>query len=114
MLAKLTAADKAGNARGGRCDFPQVAATSYTTLPTTPLVNYYSRSLQSAAMDDGRPATLIAWIECNSCGRFGKATHDFHYPADMASDMEFFVLTPCERCGRQAKLHFRRELKRAH
>jgi hypothetical protein len=37
-------------------------------------------------MDDGRPASLIAWIECESCGRIDKAAHDFNYPADMASD----------------------------
>ena len=63
-------------------------------------------------MDDaGRPAILIAWIECESCGRIDKAAHDFNYPADMASDMALFVWLPCEQCGRLAKLHMRRELK---
>lgn len=66
-------------------------------------------------MDDaGRPVVLIAWIECASCGRIDKAAHDFNYPADIAGEMEFFVWMPCEHCGRQAKLHFRRELKPAH
>jgi len=55
--------------------------------------------------DAGRPAVLIAWIECESCGRIDKAAHDFNYPADMASDMQLFVWLPCERCGRLAKLH---------
>ena len=65
-------------------------------------------------MDEGRAAVLIARIECSSCGRIDKPGHDFHYPADMASEMEFFVWMPCERCGRMAKLHLRRELKPAH
>ena len=66
-------------------------------------------------MDDaGRPASLIAWIECESWGRIDKAAHDFNYPADMASDMALFVWLPCEQCGRLAKLHLQRELKPAH
>ena len=43
-----------------------------------------------------------------------KAVHDFNYPADMAEGMELFVWISCERSGRQAKLHFRRELRPAH
>jgi hypothetical protein len=51
-----------------------------------------SSSLQSPSMDDtGRPAVLIAWIECGSCGRIDKAAHDFHYPADIAEDTQLFV-----------------------
>jgi hypothetical protein len=66
-------------------------------------------------MDDiGRPAGLIAWIECEFCGRIDKAAHDFNYPVDIAEDTQLFVWIPCERCGRQAKLHVQRELKPAH
>lgn len=48
-----------------------------------------------AAMDEaGRPATLVAWLECASCGRT--------YPADMTDDMELFVWlafsVDCRRC----------------
>lgn len=51
-------------------------------------------------MDDvGRPVVLIAWIECESCGRIDKAAHEFNYPADMAEGMQLFVWIPCERCG---------------
>jgi len=65
-----------------------------------------------AGMDDsGRPASLIAWVECDECGRIDKPAHDFNYPPDMASDMELFVWLPCEKCGRLAKLHMKRELK---
>jgi hypothetical protein len=43
-------------------------------------------------MDDaGRPAVLIAWIECESCGRIDKAAHDVNYPAHMAEGMQLFV-----------------------
>ena len=67
-------------------------------------------------MDDAfRPATLIAWIECESCGRIDKPDCEFNYPADTAADDEhLMVWLPCERCGRRAKLHMRRELKPAH
>lgn len=61
--------------------------------------------------DHGRPVVLTAWIECESCGRIERPTHDFNYPADMAEEMELFVRIPCEQCGRLAKLHMRRELK---
>jgi hypothetical protein len=64
--------------------------------------------------DIGRPPVLIAWIECESCGRIDKAAHDFNYPADIAAGMQPFVWIPCERCGRQAKLHLQRELKPSH
>jgi hypothetical protein len=67
-----------------------------------------------AAVDDGRPATLIAWIECGSCGRIDKSAHDFNYPADVAEGMQLFVWLPCERCGQQAKLHLKRQVKPAH
>jgi hypothetical protein len=43
-----------------------------------------------------------------------KAAHDFSYPADIAEGMQLFVWIWCERCGRQAKLHIRREMKPAH
>jgi hypothetical protein len=36
------------------------------------------------------------------------------YGADLAEGMELFVRLPCERCGRLAKLHMRREIKPAH
>ena len=65
-------------------------------------------------MDNGRPTTLIAWIECESCGRIDKAAHDFNYPGDIAAGMQLFVWIPCERRGRQAKLHLEREVKPAH
>lgn len=65
-------------------------------------------------MDNGRPATLAAWVECSACGRIDKSSHDFNYPADLAEGMQLFVWISCERCGRDAKLHFRRELKSAH
>lgn len=61
--------------------------------------------------DAGRPAILIAWIGSSVCGRIDKPDHEFNYPADMAAEIEFFVWMPCERCGRQAKLHLRSELK---
>jgi hypothetical protein len=50
------------------------------------------------------------------CGRLQieKAAQDFNLPDDVATDMELWVWFPCERCGRDAKLHFRRELKPAH
>jgi hypothetical protein len=68
-----------------------------------------------AGMDDtGRPALVVAWIKCESCGRIDKAAHDFNYPAEMAAGMQLFVWPLCELCGRQAKLHIRRELKPAH
>jgi hypothetical protein len=62
-------------------------------------------------MDDGRPAVLIAWIECEVCGRIDKSPHEFNYPADMAADTHLWVRLPCEQCRRQAKLHLKRELK---
>jgi hypothetical protein len=64
--------------------------------------------------DADRPAVVIAWIECKFCGRIEKAAQDFNLPDDVATDMELWVWFPCERCGRDAKLHFRRELKPAH
>jgi hypothetical protein len=46
-------------------------------------------------MDEaGRPSTLTAWIECESCGRIDKPAHDFNYPADMAADVQLFVWMP--------------------
>ena len=51
-------------------------------------------------MGDGRPATIRAWIQCESCRRIEKAAQDFNYPADMAEDTEFFVWLACDRCGR--------------
>ena len=56
-------------------------------------------------MDDaGRPAILISWIECESCGHIEKAAQEFNYPADTAADDEHLtVWLPCERCGRRAK-----------
>ena len=66
-------------------------------------------------MDDAdRPAVVIAWVECASCGRIEKVAQDFNLPDDVATDMELWVWFPCDRCGRDAKLHFRRELKPAH
>jgi hypothetical protein len=65
-------------------------------------------------MDEGRPATLLVRFECATCGRIDKPVHEFEYPADLAEGMQLFVWYPCERCGRQAKLHFRREFKPAH
>jgi hypothetical protein len=62
----------------------------------------------------GRPAVLVAWIECQSCGRIEKPAHEFNYPEDMAEDASPFVWMPFERCGRQAKLHIRREIKPTH
>lgn len=59
-------------------------------------------------MEDGCPAMLIAWVECSVYGRIDQAAHEFNYPADMADCMELFEWLPCEQCGRQAKLHFRR------
>jgi hypothetical protein len=67
-----------------------------------------------SGMDAGRPATLLAWIDCESCGRIDKPAHEFNYPEDLAEDAQLFVWLPCERCGRQAKLHLRREVKLAH
>jgi hypothetical protein len=68
-----------------------------------------------ARMDDpGRPADLIAWIECPGCGRIDKTAHDFNYPADMAEGLDLFVWLPCEQCGQLAKLHMKRGLKPAH
>ena len=61
-------------------------------------------------MNSGRPATLFIWLECESCGRIEQTTHEFNYPADMAEDMQLFMSMPCERCGRQAKLHMKRAL----
>ena len=57
-------------------------------------------------MDDaGRPVVLIAWMECDSCGRIDKPAHDFNYLADTAADDEhLWVWLPCDRCGRRAKL----------
>lgn len=66
------------------------------------------------AMDDGRPAVLIASIECKVYGRIEKPAYEFNYPADLAADTHLWVWIPCEKCGRQAKLHIRRELKPAH
>ena len=30
----------------------------------------------------GSPATLLAWVECESCGRIDKPDHEFDYPGD--------------------------------
>jgi hypothetical protein len=65
-------------------------------------------------MHTGRPAVLVAWFECATCGRIEKPAHEFEYPADLAEGTQLFVWYPCERCGRQAKLHIRREIKPAH
>jgi uncharacterized Zn finger protein len=64
--------------------------------------------------DAGRPADLIAWIECDECGRIGKTAHEFNYPADIAEGMQLSVWTRCDRCGRHARMHLRRELKPGH
>ena len=48
--------------------------------------------------DAGRPTVLIAWIECESCGRIDKAAHDFNYPADMAAGIELFAWVPWRSC----------------
>jgi hypothetical protein len=53
-------------------------------------------------MDYGRPAAILAWIECESCGRIEKPAIEFNYPAHMAEDMQLFVWMPCERCGRRS------------
>lgn len=37
-------------------------------------------------MDAGRPATLLAWIECELCGRIDKPAHEFNHPEDLAED----------------------------
>jgi len=29
----------------------------------------------------GRPATLLVWFECATCGRIDKPVHEFPYPA---------------------------------
>ena len=63
-------------------------------------------------MDAGRPATILAWIECESCGHIDKEVREVNYPANLAEG-ELFVWSPCERCGRQAKLHLKREVKPA-
>jgi hypothetical protein len=65
-------------------------------------------------MEEGRPATMLVWFECATCGRIDKPAHDFDYPKDLAEGMQLFVWYPCERCGRQAKLYMRREIKPAH
>ena len=62
-------------------------------------------------MNSGRPATLFIWLECETCGRIEKSAHEFNYPADMAEDMQLFMSMPCDRCGRPAKLHMKREIK---
>lgn len=64
--------------------------------------------------DADRPAVVIAWVECETCGRIDKAAHEFNYPAELAEEMELCVGLPCEQCGQQAKLHLQREIKRAH
>jgi hypothetical protein len=65
-------------------------------------------------MHTGRPAALIARIECESCGRIDKPAREFNYPEDMAEGASLFVWLPCELCERQAKLHLRREIKPTH
>jgi hypothetical protein len=40
---------------------------------------------------------LVAWIECESCGRIEKPAHEFNYPADIAGGMQLFVWIPCEQ-----------------
>jgi hypothetical protein len=63
-------------------------------------------------MDAGRRTVLIAWIECDECGRIDKAAHDFSYPADNGlEEIELFVWIPWARCGRHARLQMRRDLK---
>jgi hypothetical protein len=48
-----------------------------------------SAPLQSPAMGDAdRPAIVIAWVDCKSCGRIEKATQDFNLPDDVATNME--------------------------
>jgi hypothetical protein len=49
-----------------------------------------------------------------SCGRVEKLAHEFNYPADLVEGMQLFVWQPCERCGRPAKLHVRRDSKSTH
>jgi hypothetical protein len=48
-------------------------------------------------MEAGRPAALIARIECESCGRIDKPAREFNYPEDMAEGASLFVWLPCER-----------------
>ena len=63
--------------------------------------------------DVGRPAALIALIECETCGQIQKASHDFSYPADTFEELRVVIRVSCEKCGGQAKLHLKRELKPA-
>jgi hypothetical protein len=65
-------------------------------------------------MEESRHATLLVWLECESGGRIDMPAHEFNYPEDMAEDASLFVWLPCERCGRQARLHLKREAKPAH
>ena len=60
------------------------------------------------------PAVLIASIEREACGRTEKPAYEFNYPADLTVDTHLWLWITCEKCGRQAKLHIRRELKPAH
>src|ERR1700740_3434599 len=95
-----------------------------------------------AAMDDAdRPAVITAWVDCECCGRSEKAAQDSTcpmtwrptwsdgcgsrtigadgtlssiFPDEGRTDMGRWVGSPSDRCGRDAKPHFRRELKPAH
>ena len=46
--------------------------------------------------------------------RIEKPAYEFNYPAELAADTHLWLWITCEKCGRQAKLHIRRELKPAH
>jgi hypothetical protein len=53
-----------------------------------------------ANMDDAdRPAVVIAWVECKSCGRIEKAAQDFNLPDDVASDMDCGCGFPANGAG---------------
>jgi hypothetical protein len=64
-------------------------------------------------MDAGRPAALVAWIECEVCGRIDQPDYEFN-PDDMAEGQHLVAWIPCEQCGRRAKLHMKRETKPAN
>ncbi len=65
-------------------------------------------------MDAGRPAVLVAWVECEVCGRIDEPAYEFSFPDDLAEDEHLWVWVACQRCGRDAKLHMRREVKPAN
>lgn len=58
---------------------------------------------------DPRPGS-----SANPAGGSINPAHEFNYPDDVAQGMQLFAWIPCERCGRPAKLHLKREVKPAH